>query len=126
MKLTSGFAGTRYSICLLLFFVTYGLFEIPSNLIIRRIGARYWLSSLIIAWGCCVMGMGFIHSWKVMAVLRIMLGVFEAGRECSNASTRSGARFADMVFSQCCLAPFFSSLLGIRSMKWHVVSPSFT
>ncbi|KAF1984844.1 pantothenate transporter [Aulographum hederae CBS 113979] len=72
-------AGTRYSVALLVFFIGYGLFEIPSNLVIRRLGARWWLSFLIISWGACVLGMGFIKTWEVLAVLRALLGMFEAG-----------------------------------------------
>ncbi|KAF2678947.1 MFS general substrate transporter [Lentithecium fluviatile CBS 122367] len=71
--------GSRYNIALLIFFVPYALFEIPSNLIIRRLGARYWLSFLITAWGACVLGMGFVHSWQILTVLRALLGLFEAG-----------------------------------------------
>ncbi|CEL07812.1 hypothetical protein ASPCAL10966 [Aspergillus calidoustus] len=71
--------GARYNIALLLFFVPYALFELPSNLVIRRIGARIWLSGLIIAWGVCVLGMGFVRHWVPLAILRILLGAFEAG-----------------------------------------------
>lgn len=69
----------RYNIALLVFFIGYGLFELPSNYVIRRVGARLWLSFLIIAWGACVLGMGFVHNWKILTVLRAFLGVFEAG-----------------------------------------------
>lgn len=34
---------------------------------------------MIIAWGLCVLGMGFVHDWKVLTVLRALLGIFEAG-----------------------------------------------
>ena len=71
--------GARYNIALLIFFPGYALFELPSNYVIRRIGARYWLSFLIIAWGCCVLGMGFIGDWRSLTALRAFLGVFEAG-----------------------------------------------
>ncbi|CAG8961792.1 hypothetical protein HYFRA_00006335 [Hymenoscyphus fraxineus] len=71
--------GARYNLCLLVFFIGYGLLEIPSNYVIRRIGARLWMTFLIIAWGLCVLGMGFIDHWRVLAVLRALLGVFEAG-----------------------------------------------
>ncbi|KAF2018172.1 MFS general substrate transporter [Aaosphaeria arxii CBS 175.79] len=71
--------GSRYSIALLVFFIGYAIFELPSNYVIRRIGARWWLSFLIIAWGCCVLGMGFVNDWKALTVLRAFLGVFEAG-----------------------------------------------
>ncbi|KAF2107374.1 retrograde regulation protein 2 [Lophiotrema nucula] len=71
--------GARYNIALLIFFVPYCLFELPSNMIIRRLGARYWLGFLITAWGVCVLGMGFVRSWQVLTVLRALLGMFEAG-----------------------------------------------
>lgn len=71
--------GARYSIALLVFFIGYALFEIPSNWIIRRIGARWWFSFLVTSWGACVLGMGFIQQWEILAVLRALLGVFEAG-----------------------------------------------
>jgi len=77
----NGLLEARYSIALLLYFVTYGIFELPSNLVIRRIGSRYWLSFLILGWGACVLGMGFIKHWTVMAGLRLLLGAFEAGRK---------------------------------------------
>lgn len=57
------------------------MFEIPSNMVIRRIGSRIWLPFLIIVWGAAVLGMGFAHSWVTLAVLRAILGVFEAGCE---------------------------------------------
>jgi len=76
LKLT---VGARYSVALLVFFIGYCLFELPSNYIIRRIGARWWLSALISLWGACVLAMGFIHTWKTLVVLRALLGVFEAG-----------------------------------------------
>lgn len=73
--------GARYSIALLVFFPCYALFELPSNLVIRRIGARVWLSLLIVIWGVMVLAMGFVKDWQVLAVLRALLGVFEAGCE---------------------------------------------
>ncbi|XPS99847.1 hypothetical protein M3J09_009015 [Ascochyta lentis] len=71
--------GQRYNIALLVFFIGYCLFELPSNYIIRRLGARIWLPFLITAWGACVLGMGFVQSWEILTVLRALLGVFEAG-----------------------------------------------
>lgn len=71
--------GARYSIALLVFFPCYAIFELPSNLVIRAVGARLWLSILIVLWGVMVLGMGFVKDWKVLTVLRALLGVFEAG-----------------------------------------------
>ena len=73
--------GARYSISLLMFFIGYAIFELPSNMVIRRLGAQFWLSFLIISWGLCVLGMGFVQSWTTLTVCRALLGVFEAGRE---------------------------------------------
>ncbi|KAF2631009.1 pantothenate transporter [Macroventuria anomochaeta] len=71
--------GQRYNIALLVFFIGYCIFELPSNYVIRRLGARIWLPFLITAWGACVLGMGFVHSWEALTALRALLGVFEAG-----------------------------------------------
>lgn len=58
--------GSRYSIALLVFFIGYCIFDFPSNYFIRKLGARWWLSFLVVAWGACVLGMGFVHDWKGM------------------------------------------------------------
>jgi hypothetical protein len=50
--------GNRYSIALLVFFITYFLFELPSTLSIRYIGPRLQLSVLAISWGVVMLGMG--------------------------------------------------------------------
>lgn len=71
--------GARYSLALLVFFIGYAIFELPSNFIIRKVGARLWMSFLIIAWGAVVLGMGFVDSWVTLTVCRALLGVFEAG-----------------------------------------------
>ncbi|KAF5234312.1 hypothetical protein FAUST_7697 [Fusarium austroamericanum] len=71
--------GSRYSIALLLFFIPYMICEIPSNMIIRRIGARWWLTVLILCWGVCILAMGFVKHWVPLVILRILLGAFEAG-----------------------------------------------
>ncbi|OAP58158.1 hypothetical protein AYL99_07248 [Fonsecaea erecta] len=71
--------GNRYSVALLAFFSTYAFSEIPSNLIIRHIGARWWLSFLITCWGLCVLFSGFVKSWISLTALRLLLGIFEGG-----------------------------------------------
>ncbi|GAA5999144.1 uncharacterized protein JCM10292_001621 [Rhodotorula paludigena] len=71
--------GERYSIITCIFFVPYILFEIPSNLVIRRIGPRNLLASIAIAWGAVMLGMGFVKDWGQLAVCRVLLGICEAG-----------------------------------------------
>jgi MFS family permease len=62
-------------------------------MVIRRIGARVWLPFLIIVWGAAVLGMGFVHSWVTLTVLRVILGIFEAG--CRSNSGLGLVRDAD-------------------------------
>lgn len=55
--------GARYSICLLLFFPGYTIFELPSNMALVRFGVKWTMTFLIVAWGLIVMGMGFVNHW---------------------------------------------------------------
>jgi hypothetical protein len=48
--------GDRYSIALLVFFITYFLFEIPSNMALRKVGAALWLSIIAFCWGVVILG----------------------------------------------------------------------
>jgi fucose permease len=48
--------GDRYSIVLLVFFIPYFIFEIPSNLVIRKVGAARWLSFIAFSWGLVILG----------------------------------------------------------------------
>ncbi len=62
-----------------LFFIGYFLFEVPSNLILHRVGARIWIARIMIVWGIVSMGMMFIHSITTFYIARFLLGVAEAG-----------------------------------------------
>jgi MFS transporter, ACS family, tartrate transporter len=62
-----------------LFFLGYCLFEIPSNLILERVGARIWIARIMIVWGLVSMAMMFVvGKWSFYA-MRVLLGVAEAG-----------------------------------------------
>ncbi|TLD19212.1 hypothetical protein PspLS_10040 [Pyricularia sp. CBS 133598] len=71
--------GNRYSIVVLIFFVAYIIFEIPSNLILPRAGPANWLTFLGVGFGVVMLGMGFVKSWGTLAVCRFLLGALEAG-----------------------------------------------
>ncbi|KAH7018541.1 major facilitator superfamily domain-containing protein [Microdochium trichocladiopsis] len=71
--------GNRASIALLVFFIGYMLFELPSNMIIHRVGAANWISFIVFSWGLVTIGIGFLNDWISLAVLRAILGAFEAG-----------------------------------------------
>jgi MFS family permease len=62
-----------------IFFVGYVLFEIPSNLLLERIGARKTFSRIMILWGCTCAAMACVESSHGFYVMRFLLGVFEAG-----------------------------------------------
>jgi MFS family permease len=62
-----------------IFFWGYFLFEIPSNLLMHRIGARIWIARIQVSWGIVVMLTGFVHSTPQLYAARFLLGVAEAG-----------------------------------------------
>jgi sugar phosphate permease len=62
-----------------IFFLGYCLFEVPSNLILARIGARLWIARIMITWGLISAGMMFVRSPSAFYVLRFLLGSAEAG-----------------------------------------------
>ncbi|WVR08625.1 hypothetical protein IAU60_005680 [Kwoniella sp. DSM 27419] len=70
---------TQYSIVLLVFFISYVIFEIPSNLLIARVRPSLYLSGLCILWGGVAACMGAVHDYQQLAAVRFSLGVLEAG-----------------------------------------------
>ena len=62
-----------------LFFLAYAACEVPSNLILRRVGARPWITRIMATWGLVSMGMALVHGPASFYALRVMLGVAEAG-----------------------------------------------
>jgi len=62
-----------------IFFLGYFTFEIPSNLLLHRIGARVWLARILISWGIVAMLTGFAKTASHVYMLRFLLGVAEAG-----------------------------------------------
>ncbi|WWD07294.1 hypothetical protein V865_005391 [Kwoniella europaea PYCC6329] len=74
-KLTS----SQYSIVLLVFFISYVVFEVPSNLLIARLRPSLYLSGLCIVWGGVAACMGATHNYQQLAGVRFALGILEAG-----------------------------------------------
>jgi sugar phosphate permease len=62
-----------------LFFIGYFLFEVPSNLILQRVGARVWIARIMIVWGLVSMAFMFTRGVTMFYVLRFLLGAAEAG-----------------------------------------------
>ena len=74
-----GFNAEIYGLGVALFFISYAVFEIPSNIILHRTSARLWLSRIMISWGAVAIATAFIHGERSFYILRFLLGVAEAG-----------------------------------------------
>ena len=74
-----GFSAGAYGFGAGIFFVGYGLFEIPSNLLLERIGARRWIARIMIVWGIVSMATLFVTGVTTFYAARIVLGIAEAG-----------------------------------------------
>ncbi|MYQ40390.1 MULTISPECIES: MFS transporter [unclassified Streptomyces] len=62
-----------------IFFIAYALFEVPSNMLMERFGAKVWLTRIMISWGVVATAMAFVNSPGMFYALRFLLGVAEAG-----------------------------------------------
>ncbi|KAF9885244.1 hypothetical protein FE257_000604 [Aspergillus nanangensis] len=71
--------GNRYTIIVMIFFVAYIFFEIPSNLILPKAGPANWLAFLGLSFGAILIGIGFCQSWITMTICRMLLGIMESG-----------------------------------------------
>jgi len=119
-----------------IFFIGYFLFEIPSNLILQRVGARIWISRIVISWGLLTALHMFITGTMSFYLLRFLLGLAEAGfapgllfyltlwfpseyrgvamsryLTASAIAVVVGAPFSTMLFH-------LSGLLGLASWQW--------
>ncbi|HWW66191.1 MAG TPA: MFS transporter [Sphingomonadaceae bacterium] len=79
MSADIGLSETMYGFGAGIFFVGYCLFEIPSNMILHKVGARMWLARIMIMWGVLSAGMMFVQTPSQFYVLRFLLGITEAG-----------------------------------------------
>jgi MFS family permease len=73
------FSDAAYSFGVSIFFVGYALLEVPSNLILARVGARRWIARIMITWGLIASAMMFVRTPIHFYALRFLLGVAEAG-----------------------------------------------
>jgi ACS family tartrate transporter-like MFS transporter len=72
-------SATTYGIAAGLFFLGYCLFEVPSNLVLERVGARRWIARIMIGWGLVSMATMFVWDSASFMVARVVLGIAEAG-----------------------------------------------
>jgi ACS family tartrate transporter-like MFS transporter len=62
-----------------IFFIGYFFFEVPSNVILEKVGARLWIFRIMLTWGLVSMATAFVRGAESLSVLRFLLGVAEAG-----------------------------------------------
>jgi ACS family tartrate transporter-like MFS transporter len=69
----------QYGLVAAIFFLGYFLFEIPSNLLLHKLGARIWIARILITWGILAMLTGLVQSVHQLYAVRFFLGLAEAG-----------------------------------------------
>jgi ACS family tartrate transporter-like MFS transporter len=74
-----GFSDTVYGTGAGLFFLSYALFEVPSNLVLLRLGPRRWIGILMVVWGVISASMPLVRTPSEFYLLRFLLGAAEAG-----------------------------------------------
>jgi len=79
MNADLGFSSAAFGFGSGVFFLGYCLFEVPSNLVLHRVGARRWISRIMISWGAISVAMMFVRTTPTFYVLRFLLGAAEAG-----------------------------------------------
>jgi MFS family permease len=79
MNAELGLTSQMYGFAAGIFFATYIVFEIPSNVLLTRFGARRWIARIMITWGIVAAGMAFVASAYQLYGMRLLLGAAEAG-----------------------------------------------
>jgi MFS family permease len=79
MSIDLGISAAAYGLGAGLFFLTYAAFEIPSNLIVHKVGARFWITRIMVTWGALSVAMAFVTGETSFYVMRLLLGAAEAG-----------------------------------------------
>ena len=74
-----GISQTIYGLGAGIFFLGYFMFEVPSNILLHRYGARVWIARIMVTWGIIAGAMGFLQTPVHFVSLRVLLGIAEAG-----------------------------------------------
>ncbi|MCQ9388204.1 MFS transporter [Brevibacterium sp. 50QC2O2] len=79
LEIHAGLSTAAYAFGAGLFFIGYAVFEVPSNLIMHKVGARWWMARIMITWGIIAACFMFVTNEPIFYLLRFLLGVAEAG-----------------------------------------------
>jgi ACS family tartrate transporter-like MFS transporter len=74
-----GLSSAAYGLGAGLFFIGYFFFEVPSNVILHRVGARLWIARIMITWGVVASATAFVQGEISFFIVRFLLGIAEAG-----------------------------------------------
>lgn len=74
-----GITAAAYGTAAAIFFIAYFIFEVPSNILLAKFGARIWLTRIMLSWGVVTILTGFVNSEYMLYIARFLLGVAEAG-----------------------------------------------
>ena len=76
---TINLSSAQYNACLSVFFATYVIFEVPSNLVLKKLRPSRWIPLIMIAWGIAMTLMGLVNSYVSLLCCRLVLGAAESG-----------------------------------------------
>ncbi|KAF8340726.1 MFS general substrate transporter [Cantharellus anzutake] len=118
----------QYLWALTIFFFSYATFEVPSNVLLKRLKPHLWLSFLMIAWGIVMTCQGLVKNWKDLMAVRFLLGMAEAGLfpgvsyylSCWYKRSEFGLRVA-IFFSAATASGAFGGLLAAAISQMHGV-----
>jgi MFS transporter, ACS family, tartrate transporter len=79
MNADLGLSAAAYGLGAGLFFIGYFFFEVPSNVILHKVGARIWIARIMVSWGIIASAIAFVQGEISFYILRFLLGVAEAG-----------------------------------------------
>ncbi|GGD36828.1 MFS transporter [Franconibacter daqui] len=79
MNADLGLSASMYGLGVGMFYISYIIFEIPSNVIMTKVGARVWIARIMITWGIVSAGMSLVQTPTQLYVMRFLLGMAEAG-----------------------------------------------
>jgi MFS family permease len=119
-----GISAAAYGLGAGLFFVSYALLEVPSNLVLYRVGPRVWITRIAITWGAVSAAMMFVSNEASFYVLRLLLGAAEAGLFPALMymvtlwfSQKHRVTMVGLIYTAPCIAIFIGSPVGGALME---------
>ncbi|GAA5039893.1 MFS family permease [Thermocatellispora tengchongensis] len=119
-----GISAAAYGLGAGLFFVSYALLEVPSNLVLYRVGARVWITRIAVTWGAVSAAMMFVQNELSFYILRLLLGAAEAGLFPAMMymvtlwfSQKHRVTIVGLIYTAPCIAIFIGSPMGGALME---------